>query len=226
MAFPEAAANQLLVACKRHCCVCWRRCGFRIELHHIKPKAEGGADDIDNAIPVCFDCHAEIESTGPRGRRFKEHELQEHRRSWLALVGSNPAALIAAAQQQSETGPLEALLAELEYNLTIASGHPEEGFPPFATRQFERSIATNALATLPDGVRKRVHYVYVAIQRVNYHLQEMISVDRTGGRGSAFAATQVIAKQLRHDLIGNIGRVIAEVNGVLGRAEVDPAAPV
>ena len=83
MSFPANAAAKLLADCKRHCCVCWRRCGFRIELHHIKPRSEGGSDDISNAIPVCFDCHAEIESTGPRGRRFTPGELKEHKRRWL-----------------------------------------------------------------------------------------------------------------------------------------------
>ena len=46
-------------AVRATCCVCWRRCGFRIELHHIQPRSENGSDDIENAIPVCFDCHGQ-----------------------------------------------------------------------------------------------------------------------------------------------------------------------
>ncbi len=40
--------------------ICHRYCGVKIELDHIKPRADGGEDDIDNAIAVCFECHAEI----------------------------------------------------------------------------------------------------------------------------------------------------------------------
>jgi hypothetical protein len=104
MAFPATDVVALLASCKRHCCVCWRRCGFRIELHHIRPLAEGVPDEISNAIPVCFDCHAEIESVG-RKVVYREAAV-EHKRKWLEIVASNPAALIEAAQRDATTGPL------------------------------------------------------------------------------------------------------------------------
>jgi 5-methylcytosine-specific restriction endonuclease McrA len=44
------------------CCVCLRWCGHRMHIHHIVPKAENGAGTYENGIPVCLDCHAEIES--------------------------------------------------------------------------------------------------------------------------------------------------------------------
>jgi hypothetical protein len=222
MALPDAAANHLLVACKRHCCVCWRRCGFRIELHHIISKAEGGADDIENAIPVCFDCHAEIESTGPRGRRFKAQELREHKQKWLELAAANPGALIAAAQQHAETGPLEGLLAELEYNLAISTLPSREGFPPFAVRQFDRAIATNALATLPENTRRQVQNLYGFMNRFNYHLQEMTTADRSGGAGSAWAGIQDKALRLRDGLVNNIRVATSLVGSVLGRDDEAP----
>jgi hypothetical protein len=219
MAFSESAAHQLLVACKRHCCVCWRRCGFRIELHHIVPLADGGPDDIENAIPVCFDCHAEIESTGPRGRRFRAEELREHKRRWIDLVANSPSALIAAAQQQAETGPLEALLAELEYNLVAATLPSREGFPPFAVRQFDRTIATNAIAALPENTRRKLLNLYGFMNRLNYHLQEMIAVDRSGGHGSAYASVKDVAGRLRDGLVPSIREVIPLLATALGRSE-------
>ena len=39
-------------------------------LHHIKHDAEGGSGEYDNGIPVCLDCHAEIESKSNMGRGF------------------------------------------------------------------------------------------------------------------------------------------------------------
>jgi 5-methylcytosine-specific restriction endonuclease McrA len=35
------------------------RCGReeKIELHHIKPKVEGGSDDTENKEPLCSACH-------------------------------------------------------------------------------------------------------------------------------------------------------------------------
>ena len=32
-----------------------------METDHIVQAADGGLDTIDNAIPVCFECHAEIQ---------------------------------------------------------------------------------------------------------------------------------------------------------------------
>ena len=70
MGFNRSEASELLVACHRRCCICHRYCGIKIELHHIEPRGDGGVDAIDNAIPVCFECHAEIQlynDSHPRG---------------------------------------------------------------------------------------------------------------------------------------------------------------
>jgi hypothetical protein len=82
MGFPRDEVSQLLRACHRRCCVCHRFCGVKMETDHIVPAAEGGSDTIDNAIPVCFECHAEIHSYNdkhPRGRKFLPDELRPQR---------------------------------------------------------------------------------------------------------------------------------------------------
>lgn len=76
------------------------------------------------------------------GRSFTSDELRQHRDNWFATVRDRPEVLIRAARSQSETGPLEALLAELDFNRLAVSGNPNEGFPPLAVNQFERAIAT------------------------------------------------------------------------------------
>lgn len=74
--FADSVVRSFLVKCRRHCCVCDKFCGGKIEIHHI-----GRADDNseDNAIPVCFDCHSEIiqyNDSHPKGRKYKPDELK------------------------------------------------------------------------------------------------------------------------------------------------------
>ena len=93
MGFASGAVEQLLVRCHRRCCICHRFCGVKMEIDHIVPTADNGADDIDNAIPVCFECHAEIHSYNdkhPRGRKFRPTELREHRNTWLEICEKRP----------------------------------------------------------------------------------------------------------------------------------------
>ena len=44
MSFPESVEVAALAACERCCCICHKFCGTKIELHHIKQKADGGED--------------------------------------------------------------------------------------------------------------------------------------------------------------------------------------
>ena len=91
MGFPVKVANEVLVRCGRHCCLCGKYAGYKIELHHIK-QAAGGDDTADNCIPLCFDCHAEVKaynSHHPKGRKFTESELKGHRDKCYARYSIN-----------------------------------------------------------------------------------------------------------------------------------------
>jgi len=82
MPFDEALRTKVLLWCDRHCCLCKKTCGINIEVHHIVPEAEGGSDEIDNAIPLCFDCHGIVEhynTRHPRGTKYKSEELKPRR---------------------------------------------------------------------------------------------------------------------------------------------------
>lgn len=60
-----------------------------IELHHIKQKSEGGDDSYDNCIPLCFNCHADVgayNTKHPKGRKYSEAELKEHRNIWYSKI--------------------------------------------------------------------------------------------------------------------------------------------
>lgn len=77
--FADADKIKILLWCGRHCCLCNRLVGPGIEIAHLEKPDD---NRIDNAIPLCFDCHA---STGhyndkhPRGRKYAVQELRARR---------------------------------------------------------------------------------------------------------------------------------------------------
>jgi hypothetical protein len=76
----------------RHCCVCHRYKGVKVEVHHIVPQAQGGSDELDNAIALCFDCHADAghyDPGHPRGLKFSAEELSQARDWWHMMVKGN-----------------------------------------------------------------------------------------------------------------------------------------
>lgn len=89
MAFSGEVKIQAMVACGRCCCICHKFCGNNMEVHHIRPHADGGQDTFENAIPLYFDCHAEVgqyDSRHPKGVRFTEKELIQHRDNWYQKI--------------------------------------------------------------------------------------------------------------------------------------------
>lgn len=82
MAFDEQVRIKAFLWSDRHCCLCKKACGVNIEAHHLAQKSKGGGDDIDNAIPLCFDCHSEVmryNQQHPRGTKYKVEELKARR---------------------------------------------------------------------------------------------------------------------------------------------------
>ena len=76
--FNEDEKVKVLLWCARHCCLCGKFAGVHIEVAHLDPKSS----DIDNAIPLCFDCHAAIghySDRHPRGRKYTIKELKARR---------------------------------------------------------------------------------------------------------------------------------------------------
>lgn len=82
MPFKDDIKNKVLLWSDRHCCFCKKQCGDNIEVHHIIPEAEGGGNDWDNAIPLCYDCHGIVghyNKNHPKGNKIKEEELKLRR---------------------------------------------------------------------------------------------------------------------------------------------------
>ena len=91
MGFSREVKECALVRAARHCCSCRRYKGVNIEVHHIVPRSDGGNDDIDNAIALCFDCHASAghyNSNHPKGSAYSPSELRKARECWHSLVKS------------------------------------------------------------------------------------------------------------------------------------------
>lgn len=82
MSFSQEVRTKVLLWCDRHCCLCKKPCGTNIEVHHLVPENEEGSDDIDNAMPLCFDCHSDVMHYNvkhPRGTKYKPDELKTRR---------------------------------------------------------------------------------------------------------------------------------------------------
>jgi hypothetical protein len=174
MAFPREDVARLLASCHRRCCICHRFCGVKMETDHIVPGEAGGPDTIDNAIPVCFECHAEIHSYNdkhPRGRKFQPDELRLHKEQWLDICAARPEILI-TARRDSDVGPLQALIDELEFNATVAANpdNPGQGCL-FHEHQLLRAIGEGSVAILQDDVKVALLEAYVAMGAANNMIQ-------------------------------------------------------
>jgi HNH endonuclease len=80
--FSEADKIKCLLWSDRHCCLCGKACGVDIEVAHIDERNKPGSSDIDNAIPLCYDCHGKIgryNKNHPRGNKYRKEELKARR---------------------------------------------------------------------------------------------------------------------------------------------------
>ena len=192
MAFSRDEVSKLLSLCHRRCCICHRFCGVKIETDHIDPLSEGGTDEIDNAIPVCFECNAEIHSYNekhPRGRKFLPDELRSHRAQWLEICSERPEVLLQAIRN-ADVGPLQALLDELEFNEVVASEGDFNRFGcKFHDTQFLRAIHEGSVSLLKDTIRKPLLEAYRAMGAANTALDGKFS--RGTGEASNEAAHRI-----------------------------------
>jgi HNH endonuclease len=78
MAFSEKTKTEVKRKAAFHCCRC-REIG--IDVHHIIPKAHGGPDKIDNAAPLCQNCHDRY-GANPEKRK----EIRQMRDWWYEVV--------------------------------------------------------------------------------------------------------------------------------------------
>lgn len=85
MPFNNKVREEALVKSHRYCCVCHEFAGRSINVHHIEQEADGGSNELSNAIVLCLRCHAEaghFNSRHPLGTKYSPSELIKHRDAW------------------------------------------------------------------------------------------------------------------------------------------------
>ena len=142
-----------------------------METDHIVPLNQGGSSDISNALPVCFDCHAEIHAydiSHPRGRRYTPAELTLHKEEWLRICSERPEVLLQAPRGLL-AGPLQGVVDELEFNLA-ASDRDQLPGALLHDRQFLRAVEQGAVSILEPELRAAIFEAYIAVGRVNSYI--------------------------------------------------------
>jgi len=77
--FTSDTKRKVLLWSDRHCCLCGKECGVNIEIVHLEDNSN---NTVDNAMPLCFDCHAMIghyNTSHPKGNKYKPEELKQKR---------------------------------------------------------------------------------------------------------------------------------------------------
>lgn len=132
MPFSEHDREAILVACGRHCCICHKFCGTKIELHHIVLESEGGDNSLDNCVPVCFDCHADMRSYDhkhPKGTKYSRSEVRKHRDNWFEKIRTHNGRPISDNSNAQDAATYKQLIQDLEYQTVMQFMH----FHDFAT---------------------------------------------------------------------------------------------
>lgn len=80
MPFPETIKHEAKKKANFKCCIC--QAAF-VEVHHIVPQAEGGADELENAAPLCGGCHQRY-GGNPELRK----QLHQMRDNWWRMCSS------------------------------------------------------------------------------------------------------------------------------------------
>jgi hypothetical protein len=76
--FDEKDKIKILLWSERHCCLCEKPCDTNIVIHHIKQEdSDKELSDIDNAIPLCFECHGKIKSYNLAHRVGTSYRIEE-----------------------------------------------------------------------------------------------------------------------------------------------------
>lgn len=101
MAFSEEIINKVKELSDFRCCRCKH---ISFEVHHIIPQKDNGPDTLDNAAPLCPNCHADF-GDNPRKRK----EITQMRDLWYRRVGE-----MYSQQPPVQFGVLNSINSKLE----------------------------------------------------------------------------------------------------------------
>ncbi|MDD3580411.1 MAG: HNH endonuclease [Desulfobacca sp.] len=125
---PEEDKAKLFLWCARHCCFCGKSCTTNIEIHHID--GDPANNELDNLIPVCFDCHGELEKYNPDhpvGTKYRFLEIktrreqiyEKHTLSYLRQVEIRISNFIANSRVQREVGDISCTVRTLSQDIPV-----------------------------------------------------------------------------------------------------------
>ncbi len=78
MAFSEEIINKVKEMADFKCCRCKH---ISFEVHHIIPQKDGGPDTLENAAPLCPNCHSDFGDN-----KMKRKEITQMRNLWYKRV--------------------------------------------------------------------------------------------------------------------------------------------
>lgn len=177
MPFSPQVKARIFVKSARICCLCFKQCGTRIEAAHIIAEADGGPNDDDNAIPLCFDCHQEIGSYNdrhPKGNKFSDSELKARRDSLYRLV---------------EQGVIQAQIVVHRFGLGSGPAPSTEevkaaaGEAPYEPSREAKAVLADALKSFsaPEGLPRKLRLL--SERDRGFVLDEMLR-EFSGGLGA------------------------------------------
>lgn len=156
MPFSPKVKSKAIEAAAAHCCVCHRFQAGHLEIHHIKSQADGGPDDLDNAIALCFDCHTwagHYNVNHPKGFKYSPEFLKAARDTWHERVAAGP---IPSALEDLAVQARYLISRDHDVSARLLSG--DLSLAPIkdavlANNEFGRSISS-VLRLRPHGLRR------------------------------------------------------------------------
>ncbi|MFH0953973.1 MAG: HNH endonuclease signature motif containing protein [Verrucomicrobiota bacterium] len=180
-----------------------------MQLHHIRQKKNKGSNSLENCIPLCLECHAEVGTYNPDhpiGRRYTEQELREHRKLWLNFCRKNP--LHKAAPRPDNRRSQDVTLHPLRLAARNAIINFIDLCRTYRTRYPKRDLnRTRELTTALDKLKRKVEAQGpLSIPELNQLYAEIIThawnfqrlLDREGGPSARPASAEC------RTLLGNI----------------------
>ncbi len=153
MSFSEKQKLEVKKKAAFRCCRCHE---IGIDVHHIVPQSDGGPDDIENAAPLCQNCHDRFGANSE-----KRKEIKQMRDWWYEVV------------KEKYSGDQEKWQRINELILQIQS------------KQYEQSAEVQLLRGMLEGELKSVKESIGSVQQsapseLQHKTNEYISAARLG----------------------------------------------
>ena len=138
MAFSESVRNKVKEKSAFRCCRCHE---IGIEVHHIVPSSKGGSDNIDNAAPLCPNCHS-----GFGENSIKRKEITQMRDWWYEVVAEKWPTPDTRAERLNNaivnSGDQGVLLAELQEQVKALEVALKTNPSPEESREMANQLVT------------------------------------------------------------------------------------